>query len=99
MLVNFTLNVVLAIISASVGAVGLGVSINQLRRGFNYRFYWWTGFAWIFNAICYISLTIGLLEHIITFIQVYLSLALASSFCVLIQMDTLKREQAEPVKL
>lgn len=96
---DFTLILVLCLFGILVGSYGFAVSVTQLRKGFNYRFYWFTGFAWFFMAADTLFLVISLLFLLVAFVQIYVILGLTCSFCVLIQADTLKREEVEPIKL
>ncbi|HMF31941.1 MAG TPA: hypothetical protein VKK79_11020, partial [Candidatus Lokiarchaeia archaeon] len=96
---NFTLNVVLAFITTIACAYGFAVSINQLRKGFNYQFYWFGAFAWFFGVLGSFLLGVAILLLLGEDSRVAFILVLLNCSFVLLKADALKREEVEPVKL
>ena len=96
---NFTLNVVLAFITAGTSTYGFAVSVNQLRKGFNYLFYWFAAISWLLAGAGYVFVAFGLLSLLDGFLKIGSFFVLLCTFFLLMSADTLKREQVDPVKL
>jgi len=97
--VNFTTEVVSDFLTAMAFFYGFVVSINQIRKGINYRFYQYSAFAWLTMGTCCLLFGIANLLLIIEIEKVALIFYTIGAFFVLLKAETLKREQVEPVKL
>ncbi|HME51792.1 MAG TPA: hypothetical protein VKM55_06215 [Candidatus Lokiarchaeia archaeon] len=99
MTANFTLNVVLASILVCVMVYSFTVSVNQIRKDFNYRFYWFAAITWILFAIANLCVVVALLFSSVEYLRFFGIFCFLTGFFGLMMVDTLKHEQVEPVKL
>ena len=82
-----------------MGFYGFIISANQLRKGYNYLFYWFTTVAWLLATIGFALVAASLLLLLIDLAKTGSFFVLLSVFFALLTADTLKEEQIEPIKL
>ena len=99
MALNFTIDVVSAFITAIISIYGFVVSVNQLRNGFKYLFYWFIASGWLLFAIGFALEGVTILFLSATACRIFLIFAMTGSFMTLMVADSLKRERVEPLKL
>ncbi len=96
---NVTLDVIFGWIFSIAGFIGFGVSLNQLRKGSNYRFYQFSAGAWLCAGINGFLYGLGILVFSVELVEIGFIAAEISCLFTILCADTLKREQVEPVKL
>jgi len=96
---NLTIDVLLSFIAAGVNLYGFMVSVNLLRKGWNYRAFQYFPFVIGLGAFFFVLAGIATLILSVELAHVAILFALSSSLISLPAADTLKREQLEPVKL
>jgi hypothetical protein len=103
--VNFTFEACLAALFAVTYFYGFAVSVNQIRRGYNYGFFQYAAVGWITNAFAGVFYTLSCLlvtvdlAVSINLCKTFVIFQLISAVFVSMKADSLKREQADPVKL
>jgi len=96
---NVTAEGISAFCSAFIWFYGVVISINQVRKGFNYKFYHYAIFAYSGISLFLFLWGIASFFLIIALAKVALIGYTLGAFFVLLVSDSLNREQVEPVKL
>ncbi|HME56452.1 MAG TPA: hypothetical protein VKM55_29905 [Candidatus Lokiarchaeia archaeon] len=96
---NFTITVIFSFTGTIAYIYGFVVSVNQLRKEFNYRFYWFSAMAWFFSTVYFILMGVAIILLSVEVVRVAFIIGLLSILFVNLKADTLKREQVEPFKL
>ncbi|HMF32833.1 MAG TPA: hypothetical protein VKK79_15520 [Candidatus Lokiarchaeia archaeon] len=96
------IDIIFAFIAVFADIYGFVVTIAQIRKGFNYRFYQYAVITWLIGLIEGITVSLGGISSLLPSVEISKMseiFALGVNFFILLMYDALKREQVDPVKV